>query len=125
MEAFLQNIELVVDGEILPGFIFGFVHVGLVIIGFYTGWSINRFLKIISNGAIAGIVGIVLAHIAADFIAAMADPDLQSAAFGIVIGGFLPLLAVPFLEKYVTKSRYHTVVGDHEDLKKDLKKKHR
>ena len=44
---------------------------------------------------------------------------------GIVIGGFLPLLAVPFLEKYVTKSRYHTVVGDHEDLKKDLKKKHR
>ena len=35
------------------------------------------------------------------------------------------LLAVPFLEKYVTKSRYHTVVGDHEDLKKDLKRKHR
>ena len=50
---------------------------------------------------------------------------LKSAAFGIVIGGFLPLLAVPFLEKYVTKSKYHTVVGDHEDLKKDLKKKHR
>ena len=42
-----------------------------------------------------------------------------------VIGGFLPLLAVPFLEKYVTKSKYHTVVGDHEDLKKDLKKKHK
>jgi len=55
----------------------------------------------------------------------MADPDLQSAAFGIVIGGFLPLMAVPFLEKYVTKSRYHTVVGDHEDLKKDLKRRHR
>ena len=50
---------------------------------------------------------------------------LKSAAYGIVIGGFLPLLAVPFLEKYVTKSKYHTVVGDHEDLKKDLKKKHR
>jgi hypothetical protein len=50
---------------------------------------------------------------------------LKSAAFGIVIGGFLPLLAVPFLEKYVTKSKYHTVVGDHEDLKKDLKRKHR
>jgi len=37
----------------------------------------------------------------------------------------VPLLTVPFLEKYVTKSRYHVVVGDHEDLKKDLKKKHR
>ena len=83
------------------------------------------FLKIISNGAIAGIIGIVLAHIIADFIAALADPDLQSAAFGIVLGGFLPLLTIPFLEKYVTKSRYHTVVGDHDDLKKDLKRKHR
>ena len=70
-----------------------------------------------------GIVGIVFAHIIADFIAALADPDLQSAAFGIVIGGFVPLLAVPFLEKYVTKSKYHTVVGEHEDLKKDLNTK--
>ena len=48
----------------------------------------------------------------------------KAAAFGIVLGGFLPLLAVPFLEKYVTKSQYHNVVGDHEDLKKDLKSKH-
>ena len=56
MEAFLQNIGLVVDGEILPGFIFGFVHVGLVIVGFYTGWSINRFLKITSKGYISGIM---------------------------------------------------------------------
>ena len=107
------------------GFVFGFIHTLIPLIGFYTGWSINRLLKIISNGAIAGIVGIVFAHIVADFIAAMADPDLQSAAVGIVLGGFLPLLAVPFLEKYVTKSKYHTVVGDHEDLKKDLKKKHK
>ena len=107
------------------GFVFGFIHTLIPLIGFYTGWSINRLLKIVSNGAIAGIVGIVFAHIVADFIAAMADPDLQSAAVGIVLGGFLPLLAVPFLEKYVTKSKYHTVVGDHEVLKKDLKKKHK
>ena len=100
-------------------------HTLIPLIGFYSGWSINRLLKIISNGAIAGIVGIVLAHIIADFIAAMADPNLKSAAYGIVLGGFLPLLAVPFLEKYVTKSRYHTVVGDHDDLKKDLKRKHK
>ena len=110
---------------IARGFVFGFIHTLIPLIGFYTGWSINRLLKIVSNGAIAGIVGIVFAHIVADFIAAMADPDLQSAAVGIVLGGFLPLLSVPFLEKYVTKSKYHTVVGDHEDLKKDLKRKHR
>ena len=123
---FLHFIEdLIEEYSILRGFIFGFIHTLIPLIGFYTGWSINSLLKIIYNGAIAGIVGIVLAHIIADFIAALADPNLKSAAYGIVLGGFLPLLAVPCLEKYVTKSQYHTVVGDHEDLKRDLKRKHR
>ena len=116
--------ELIEEYGILRGFILGFVHTLIPLIGFYSGWSINRFLKLVSNGAIAGIIGIVLAHIIADFIAALLDPNLKSAAFGIVLGGFLPLLTVPFLEKYVTKSQYHNVVGDHEDLKKDLKSKH-
>ena len=117
--------ELIEEHSVLRGMTFGFIHTLIPLIGFYSGWSINRLLKIISNGAIAGIVGIVLAHIIADFIAALADPDLKSAAYGIVIGGFVPLLFVPLLEKYVTKSRYHTVVGDHDDLKKDLKRKHK
>ena len=117
--------ELIEEHSVLRGMTFGFIHTVIPLVGFYTGWSINRFLKIISNGAIAGIIGIVIAHIIADFIAALADPHLKSAAFGIVIGGFLPLLALPFLEKYVTKSKYHTVVGDHDDLKKDLKRKHK
>ena len=69
----LQFIEeLIEEYSILRGFIFGFIHTLIPLIGFYTGWSINRLLKIISNGAIAGIVGIVLAHIIADFIAALA-----------------------------------------------------
>jgi len=123
---FLHFIEDIIEGnDIYRGFVFGFIHTLIPLIGFYSGWSINRFLKIVSNGAIAGIVGIVFAHIIADFIAALADPSLKSAAIGIVLGGFLPLIVVPFLEKYVTKSKYHTVVGDHEDLKKDLKSKHK
>ena len=116
--------ELIEEHRVLRGFVFGLIPTTIPLIGFYTGWRIPRLLKIISNGAIAGIIGIVIAHIIADFIAALADPDLKSAAYGIVIGGFVPLLFVPLLEKYVTKSRYHTVVGDHEDLKKDLKRKH-
>ena len=108
----------------LKGFIFGFTHAGIMLLGYYTGWSINRFLKIVSNGYVAGIFGVVLAHVIADFIAASIDPHLKTAAIGIVIGGLLPLTVVPFMERYVTKSKYHVVVGDHEDLKKDLKKKH-
>ena len=111
--------------DILRGMIFGLVHTIIPVIGYYTGWSINRFLKIISNGYIAGLVGVILAHIIADFIAATLDPHLKSAAFGIVLGGLIPLTIIPFMEKYVTKSKYHIVVGDHEDVKRDLQEKHK
>ena len=62
--------ELIEEHSILRGATFGFIHTLIPLVGFYSGWSINRFLKIISNGAIAGIIGIVFAHIIADFIAA-------------------------------------------------------
>ena len=109
--------ELIEEYGILRGFIFGFVHTLIPLIGFYSGWCINRFLKLVSNGAIAGIIGIVLAHIIADFIAALLDPNLKSAAFGIVLGGFLPLLVVPFLEKYsllLSKSKETPIISPAE-----------
>ena len=53
------------------------------------------------------------------------DPNIRTAALGIVIGGLIPIVFIPFLEKYVTKSKHHIAIGDHEDLKKDLEKKHR
>ena len=125
MENLIDQIGWLQDKIFLRGFVFGLVHVGIMLIGFYTGWSINRLLKIVSNGFIAGIIGVVIAHVVADYIAATLDPDIRSAALGIVIGGLLPLVFVPFLEKYITKSRYHIAIGDHEELKKDLRKKHK
>ena len=77
---FLQEIDL------FRGFVFGLVHTIIPLIGFYSGWSINRLLKISSNGYIAGIFGVVIAHVIADFIASMLDPDLKSATLGIVLG---------------------------------------
>ena len=125
MEHLIEEITFLQDKIFLRGFVFGLVHVGIMLIGFYTGWSINRLLKIISNGFIAGIIGVVIAHVIADYIAATLDPDIRSAALGIVIGGLLPLIFIPFLEKYITKSKYHIAIGDHEVLQKDLKKRHR
>ena len=115
-------IELMgLEQGMLRGFVFGVVHVGILIIGYYTGWSINRLLKKTSNGHIAGIIGAVVAHILADLIASLLDPTMRSAALGILIGGLLPLLFIPILEKYVTKSDTHIMVGDHEDIEEDLK----
>ena len=125
MEHLIEEIVWLQDKGWLRGVVFGFVHTLIPLIGFYSGWSLNRFLKIVSNGYVAGIFGVVLAHVIADFIAASIDPHLKTAAIGIVIGGLLPLTMVPFMERYVTKSKYHVVVGDHEDLKKDLSRKHK
>jgi uncharacterized membrane protein YgaE (UPF0421/DUF939 family) len=125
MEHLIEEIAWLQDKGWLRGFVFGVVHTIIPVIGFYTGWSINRLLKIVSNGYIAGIVGVIVAHVVADFIAATLDPNLKSAAIGIVLGGLVPLLLIPFLERYVTKSKHHIVVGDHEDLKKDLEKEHK
>ena len=105
----------------LRGFVFGFVHISIMLIGYYSGWSINRFLKIASNGYIAGVFGAALAHIFADLIASYLDPHVRSMVVGIVIGGIIPLLFVPVLERFVVKSENHIAVGDHEDIEKDLK----
>ena len=125
MEHLIEEIVWLQDKGWLRGFVFGLVHTLIPLIGFYSGWSINRTLKIISNGYVAGIFGVVLAHVIADYIAATLDPNLRSAAIGIVLGGLVPLLLVPLLDKYIVKSKHHIVVGDHEDLKKDLSKKHK
>ena len=125
MEHLIEEIAWLQDKGWLRGFVFGLVHTIIPLIGFYTGWSINRTLKIVSNGYVAGIFGVVLAHVIADYIAATLDPNLKTAAIGIVLGGLVPLLSVPLMEKYVTKSKHHIAVGDHEDLKKDLSKKHK
>ena len=125
MQYIIENLSYLNEKYLLKGFIFGVVHVGIMLLGFYTGWSINRFLKLISNGFIAGIIGVIIAHIIADFIASLLDPHIRPMILGIVIGGIVPLLFIPLLEKYITKSKHHIAVGDHEDLKKDLREKHK
>lgn len=117
--------ELINNYPILRGFIFGFVHVFITVIGYYTGWSINRLLKVASRGYIAGIIGAAIAHIVADFGASIIDPSIRPMTLGIVLGGTVPLLMIPIFEKYLVKSKNHIMVGDHEDIKRDLNKEHK
>jgi len=39
---------LELDQGVMRGFIFGLIHVSILIIGYYSGWSINRVLKLAS-----------------------------------------------------------------------------
>ena len=125
MQHLIENIAYLNDKYLLKGFVFGFIHVSIMLLGFYTGWSINRLLKLISNGFIAGIVGVIIAHACADLIAALIDANLRGHALGIFLGGIVVLPLIPIFEKYVIKSKHHIVIGDHDDLKKDLKKRHK
>ena len=120
MEHVLEHYLYGIDTN-LRGFVFGFVHVTVMLLGYYSGWSINRFLKLVSNGYIAGVFGAALSHIIADLVASYLDPHIRNMVLGIVVGGIIPLFLVPLFEKYVVKSKHHIVVGDHEDISKDLK----
>ena len=91
-----------------------------MLVGYYTGFSINRFLKIISKGHKAGILGATMSHIIADFVASNLDPHLRNMMIGIVIEGIVPLLFIPIFEKLIFKRKNHIVASDHEDVKKDL-----
>jgi hypothetical protein len=113
-----------IENSSLRGFTFGFVHVSLIIIGYYSGWSINRFLKLGSKGYISGITGAAVAHVLADLVAALIDPTIRAMTFGIVLGGLIPLFLIPILDKYFIKSKDHIMVGDHEDIRKDLEESH-
>ena len=119
MEHLINNLFNETDGN-LRGFIFGFVHVSIMLVGYYTGFSVNRFLKILSKGHIAGILGAAMSHIIADFVASYLDPHLRTMIIGIVVGGIIPLLFIPIFERFIVKSKNHIVTGDHEDIKKDL-----
>ena len=117
MDLIIENILGQADGN-FKGLIFGFVHVAIMIVGYYTGFSINKFLKILSNGYVAGIFGIVLSHIIADIIACYLDPDLRKMIFGVVIGGMLPLVFIPILEKFVVKSKQNFLVETKDNTHK-------
>ena len=93
LEVYLVNIQ-----SNMRGFIFGFVHVAIMLVGYYSGWSINRLLKLMSNGYVAGIVGAALAHIIADLVASYIDQHVRSMVVGIVLGGLIPLLDISIPE---------------------------
>ena len=101
--------ELINNYPSLRGFIFGFVHVFITVIGYYTGWSINRLLKVASRGYIAGIIGAAMAHIVADLVASIIDPSIRPMTLGIILGGTMPLLMIPIFEKISSKKQgsYH------------------
>ena len=71
----ILEIWLYNENAHLKGLTFGFVHCSIMLLGYYSGWSINRLFKIISNGYIAGIIGAALSHICLLYTSDAADEE--------------------------------------------------
>ena len=56
----------------------------------------------------------------ADLIASLVDTHIISKVLVIMIGETIPFLFIPMSEKDFTIRKNHIVIGDHEDVKKDL-----
>ena len=86
------------------GFIFGLLDNGIVLLGMYLGldfesWLAKKLGKT-PNPSLGAIVGALGSNTISDAFAAWFDPGMQPMIYGIVLGCLLPLLFVPFIEKY-------------------------
>ena len=107
MENLISDISFLKERIFLREFVIGMVFSGLILVGFYTGLSINKLLKIISKGYIAGIIGGIIACFIAKQLAINLDSNLKLSFNGIIVGGLFPYFFVLFLEKHFTNYKFH------------------
>ena len=82
-----------------PGLIFGFVDNFLLLIGAYTGISVEKFLNKKSSGVLGGVLGATIGNAISDGAGALIDPTMNGMFVGIVIGALIPILFIPLIER--------------------------
>lgn len=82
-----------------PGLIFGFVDNFLLLIGAYTGISVEKFLNKKSSGVLGGVLGATIGNAISDGAGALIDPTMNGMVSGIVIGALIPILFIPLIER--------------------------
>ena len=82
-----------------PGLIFGFVDNLLLLIGAYTGISVEKFLNKQSSGVLGGVLGATVGNAISDGAGALIDPTMNGMFAGIVIGALIPILFIPLIER--------------------------
>ena len=87
-----------------PGFTFGILDNGIVLVGMYMGVDIEGWLarkfKRKSNPLLGAVIGATGTNAISDGIAAAVDPSMKGMTFGIVLGCLLVMLAIPVIEKF-------------------------
>ena len=91
--------------EYLPdGITFGLLDNGIVLMGMYLGVDIEgwvaKYLGKKSNPLLGAVIGATGFNMISDGVAAAVDPSMHGMTFGIMLGCFLVMLAIPPIEKY-------------------------
>ena len=85
--------------NILPqGLIFGFIDNSILLLGAYTGVSIEKYLNKKASGVLGGVLGATMGNSISDAVGAILDPSMRGMLFGIVIGTIIPIFFIPLIE---------------------------
>ena len=84
----------------MDGLIFGLLDNSVLILGAFTGLSVERYLPARFQAGVGGVFGAGIGNTVSDGIGAVVDPALQGMVGGIVLGCIIPLFIIPIIAKY-------------------------
>ena len=84
----------------IDGLVFGIVDNGVLILGAFTGLSIEKYLPKRYQRGIGAVIGAGIGNTVSDTIGAIVDTSMHSMILGITIGCVIPLITIPMIAKY-------------------------
>ena len=84
----------------IDGLVFGLVDNGVLILGAFTGLSIEKYLPKRYQAGIGAVIGAGIGNTISDTIGAIVDTSMHSMILGITIGCIIPLITIPIIAKY-------------------------
>ena len=86
----------------LDGLVFGLVDNGVLILGAFTGLSIEKYLPKRYQAGIGAVIGAGIGNTISDTIGAIVDTSMHNMILGITIGCIIPLITIPIIAKYMS-----------------------
>jgi hypothetical protein len=84
----------------LEGLIFGLVDNGVLILGAFTGLSIEKYLPKKFQRGVGAVIGAGIGNTISDTLGAIVDTTMHGMILGITIGCLIPLITIPIIAKY-------------------------
>ena len=84
----------------MDGLIFGLVDNGVLLLCMYTGINIDKWIEGKTEGLLGAVLGAAIGNMLSDSIGAIIDPTMRTSLYGIMLGCLIPILFIPFIEKY-------------------------